>query len=251
MIAGLWDSHCHLQDPRCAGRVPELLGRARVAGVDGAVCCATGEADWEPVLALARAHPGVVPMLGLHPWFVAGAAPGWADRLRERLAATGAGVGECGLDFAPDRPARALQEAAFERQLALAADLDRPVAIHCVRAWGALLERLRATGQPPAGALVHAFSGSPETAAELQALGAHLSFGPAATRDRAGRAARGRAGADPGRVLVETDAPFGAPEPAQAAAVAVAAARLRGEDPDALAVRLAGNAQRFFGRLTA
>jgi TatD DNase family protein len=251
MTAGLWDSHCHLQDPRCAGRIPELLARARVAGVAGAVCCATREADWDPVLDLARAHPAIAPMIGLHPWFVAEAAPGWDDRLRARLAATGAGVGECGLDFAPGRPDRALQEAAFERQLALAVELDRPVAIHCVRAWGALVDRLRATGLPAAGALVHAFSGSPETAAELQALGVHLSFGPAATRDRAGRAALALAGADGDRLLVETDAPFGAPEPALAAAVAVDAARLRGEDPDALAVRLGRNAHRLFGRMTA
>lgn len=251
MIAGLWDSHCHLQDPRCAGRVQELLARARVAGVAGAVCCATGEGDWEAVLGLARTHPGLVPMVGLHPWFVADAAPGWVERLRERLLATGAGVGECGLDFAPDRPERALQEAAFGRQLALAVELDRPLAIHCVRAWGALLDHLRRTGLPTAGALVHAFSGSPEAAAELQDLGVHLSFGPAAVRAGAGRAARALAGADPDRLLVETDAPFGAPEPAQAAAVAVAAALLRREDPDALAVRLAGNARRLFGRLTA
>lgn len=242
----MWDSHCHLQEPRCAGAVPDLLARARAAGVHGAVCCATREGDWDRVLDLARDHAGIAPMVGLHPWFVLEAAPGWEGRLRERLAATGAGVGECGLDFGPGRPERAAQEAALDVQLALAAELGRPVALHCVRAWGALLVRLRA-GVPAAGALVHAFSGSPEVAAELQSLGVHLSFGPSA-RPGPGRAL---AAAAADRLLFETDAPFGAPEPAAVAGVAAAAAELRQEDPARLWNQVAGNARRLFGRLSA
>lgn len=251
--AALWDSHCHLQDPRLAGALPEVLARARAAGAAGLVCCATGEADWEPVLELARAHPGtaprLAPMLGLHPWWADRAAPGWTGRLRGLLEATGAGVGECGLDFAPGRPERAVQEAVLEAQLRLAVELDRPVAIHCVRAWGALLDRLRSFGIPAAGALVHAFSGSAEVAEELQALGVHLSFGPAAVRAGAGRSAQALAAAAPDRLLFETDAPFGAPEPARVRDVARAAARLRGAPLEPLAAQAERSALGLFGRL--
>jgi TatD DNase family protein len=241
-----FDSHCHLQDPRFQGRIPELLGRARAAGVQHLVCCGTREQDWDRVLDLARDHAGIVPMLGLHPWYVA-AAPGWLDRLRSRLNSARAGLGECGLDFAPGRPERALQEAAFTAQLALARDLDRPLAIHCVRAWGRLLALLRQIGLPRAGAMVHGFSGSREVAAELQGLGVHLSFsGPGRPGVLAAVAAEW--------LLLETDAPFGpgpSHEPADLALLLPAAAAARGGAASALAAQVQSNGQRLFGSLMA
>ena len=142
------------------------------------------------------------------------AAPSWLDRLRGRLSSARAGLGECGLDFAPGRPERALQEAVFAAQLAMARDLDRPLAIHCVQAWGRLLALVRQIGLPRAGAMVHGFSGSREVAAELQGLGVHLSFsGPGRPGVLAAVAAE--------RLLLETDAPGqGDREPAQVAQAA-------------------------------
>lgn len=209
MTQATFDTHCHLQDPRFEGRVPELLARAQAAGVTHMVCCATREADWDRVLGLARDHPCVLPMLGLHPWFVP-EAQGWLDRLRARLRAPRIGIGECGLDFSPGRPGRAGQEAAFEAQVRLAIELDRPLSIHCVRAWGRLLDLLRRTGIPAAGAALHAFSGSTEVAVELQGLGLYLSC-PGSSPPAA----------LPTRLLYETDAPGpGGREPAQLAQTA-------------------------------
>ena len=247
-----WDTHCHLQDPRCAGRAAEILVRARAAGVERLVCCATREADWERVLDLARAHPMVVPMLGLHPWFLGEAAPGWEARLDAGLRNARAGVGECGLDFAPGRPERQAQEAALETQLQLAADHAVPVSIHCVRAWGGLLPLLRRAGIPAAGAVVHAYSGSAETVAELQSLGAYVSFAPFCLRPGARRAPAALASAAAERLLFETDAPWGeegAFDPATLPALVREEARLRGAEAGALARQAEQNARRVFGGL--
>jgi TatD DNase family protein len=241
MPAAHFDSHCHLQDPRLAGRVQDVVARAQAAGVSHMVCCATREADWERVLELARAHACVLPMLGLHPWFAAEVAAGWVDRLRARVTASGAGIGECGLDFSRDR---AGQEAVFLAQLRLARELDLPLSIHCVRAWGRLTALLRATGIPAAGALVHAFSGSRETAAELQGLGLYLSFG--CTRGEP--PALASVASD--RLLFETDAPGGPGEhrePAQVVQVAGTWARARAAGPE-LAVQVQENARHLFRR---
>ena len=102
---------------------------------------------------------------------------------------------------------------------------------------------LRATGLPPAGAMVHAFSGSGETAAELQRLGLHLSFGP-----RRGLRALAATAAD--RLLFETDAPWGGDgsEPADLPGVAAAAARERSAGPE-LAAQAGRNARQLFRRL--
>ena len=249
----MFDSHCHLQDPRFAGRIPEVLGRARAAGVTRLVCCGTREADWDPVLDLARDHaPAVLPMLGLHPWFADSAQAGWLERLEGRVTRAHAGIGECGLDFTPGRPERKVQEAVFLAQLRLARDLELPVAIHCVRAWGALASLLRAHGLPKAGGVLHAFAGSPATAAALQALGLHLSFSGTLIRAGARRGPEACASVAGDRLLLETDAPFGPRpdwEPADLAQIVGAASALRGTAPDRLAAQVHDNAMRLFGSL--
>ncbi|HEY3271851.1 MAG TPA: TatD family hydrolase [Geothrix sp.] len=194
----LFNAHSHL--PRVGAQEDPLLRRDYRR-----VVCGTCEADWKAVLAHAASHGQVIPMLGLHPWFVEEAAPGWASRLETLLRSTPAGVGECGLDFARRAADRMGQESAFRAQLRLARTLHRPIAMHVVKAWGSLLDLLREEGVPPAGALVHAYSGSPEMARELQALGVFLSFsGDLMKPDRPGVRESLRAVA-PGHLLLETD----------------------------------------------
>jgi len=246
-----FDAHCHLQDDRFRGVLEAVLDRAEAAQVTHMVCCGTREEDWDAVLELARRHPAVVPCVGLHPWHVAAAAPGWQARLETALDA-GAGCGECGLDFSEGRAPRELQEAALLDQLHLAIARNLPVSMHCVNAAGRLLEILRETGLPAAGGLVHAFSGAPEVARDFQSLGLHLSFGGALTRPGAKRAAASLAMVQEDRLLFETDAPDLAPEgvagpnePAYLCRVAAAASRLRGWDVAPLAY---ANARRLFRR---
>lgn len=229
----LFDAHRHLPD----------------TGTDSSeqirVVCGTRKADWEAVLAHAATDPHAIPMLGLHPWFVASAESGWEARLDALLRAHRAGIGECGLDFAREAADRPAQEQAFRLQLRLAHALHRPVAIHAVRAWGRLLDLLREEGVPPAGALVHAFSGSPETAAALQAMGVFLSFsaegmGPARTKVHETLRA-----VPSSHLLVETD---GVGDLERAIGLAAA---LRGVAAEDLAARTWKNGLRCFKELMA
>ncbi len=232
-MPALFDAHCHLQSLP-PGAAASALDRAREAGVTRVACCATGEDDWGAVLALAKAHREVVPMLGVHPWKAAEARPGWEERLEALLRDHRAGVGECGLDFARRGVDREAQLDALRRQLRMAARLGRPVALHCVRAWGPLMQLLRQEGVPPAGAMIHAFNGSLETARALQALGIFLSFralGP------------GLAAVRNDRLLLESDGP----EPARVTAL-LAEATSAGREAMGLSPR---NAERFFGALLA
>ena len=229
----LFDAHRHLPDAGTGS--PEQFR----------VVCGTREADWEAVLAHAAADPRVIPMLGLHPWFVGAAAPGWEARLDALLRGHRAGVGECGLDFAREAADRPAQEQAFRLQLRLAHALHRPVAIHAVRAWGRLLDLLSEEGVPPAGALVHAFSGSPEMAATLQALGVFLSFsaaGLAPTRTKGHQALRAMPSS---HLLLETDDGGGLER------VIIAAADLRSVAAEDLAARTWKNGLRCFKELMA
>jgi TatD DNase family protein len=164
----------------------------------------TTEAEWQEVLTLAHACPEVTPFIGIHPWWAAEVSAGWQVRLAAILAATRAGIGEIGLD-ALAAAADQCQEELFVRQLLLAEELALPVAIHCCRRWGRLLELLTATLGGRARVIIHGFGGSLETMYRLLDLGAMLSFGPALAhpaREKVREAFR-RAPTD--RVLLESD----------------------------------------------
>lgn len=228
-----FDAHCHLP------------AAAELGGADRRVVCGTGAGDWDAVLALAHRDATVLPMLGLHPWWLTGAAPDWAQRLEARLRSCGAGVGECGLDFTRPGADRAAQEGTFRQQLRLAHALHRPVALHAVRAWGRLLAILREEGLPPAGTMVHDFSGSAETARTLQAMGVFLSFsGRLLQPGRPRLAAALRAVAEPW-LLVETDGQMDLREVIRGAAV------LRGCSEGHLAALTWDNGQRCFREVQA
>lgn len=173
------DAHLHLQDPRFTGKTEQVIAHAAIAGVCRLFCNATAESDWPRIIELADHHSWLIPFLGIHPWNVDSAAAGWENRLYDILSSRryGAGVGETGLDKA--RPAE------FEKQLKLlqahleiAVDLDLPVAVHCVRCWGKLVEVLKAqaAGKRLPRVLIHSFSGSREIMRRLTDLGCFLSF---------------------------------------------------------------------------
>jgi TatD DNase family protein len=217
-----YDAHNHLQDPWLAPHRAQVLADVGRIPLRRAVVNGTWEGDWDEVTALARAHAFVLPSYGLHPWNVGNASPHWRERLISRLdQEPHASVGEIGLDrwildrARPDDPRLAgLRRAsldeqlqAFTWQLALAAQRNLAVTIHCLDAWGALVATLRAASRPARGFLLHAYGGSAELARELAALGAYFSFNGyfLGARQAAKRAVFQALPAD--RLLVETDAP--------------------------------------------
>lgn len=188
----LVDSHCHVS---CSGDDGSCL--------EHLCLMSTHAADW-PIFEqawLSRQRSATLG-LGLHPWFVDSAPPDWAAQLEARLRAhPTALVGEIGLDrarAAAASPAYAAQLHAFRLQLRCAARLRRPVSIHCVRAYGDLLQELHQMATPrsatspghhpadaadpfPPALAIHSYAGSPETATQLLALpcglGGRIYFG--------------------------------------------------------------------------
>jgi TatD DNase family protein len=172
-------------------------------GLEHLCLMSTHAADWPLFERAWLSHRRFTTLgLGLHPWFVESAPPGWADQLEDRLRAhPTALVGEIGLDRAratATSPAYAAQLVAFRLQLRCAARLRRPVSIHCVRAYGDLLRELRNLAPPqsdgspthrtadaadpfPPALAIHSYAGSPETADALLALprglGGRIYFG--------------------------------------------------------------------------
>lgn len=202
----LVDAHCHYQDPRLRG---VDLSRLPLFGVRQAVVNGSSEEDWGDVAKLASLHPDFVrPAFGLHPWYTAERSPRWRKSLEAMLDAhPGSSVGEIGLDRwitphnFPD------QETVFLEQLQLAADRNRAASIHCLKAWGRLLELLRSHARPARGFLLHSYGGSWEMAQSLLELGASFSFAGYFLQARKTAVQEVFRQLPLDRILVETDAP--------------------------------------------
>lgn len=261
---------------------------ARRLGVDSMVVNGTCESDWPEVASLARHTSGVLPSFGYHPWRLSQRTSGWFDRLRQCLVEfPGAGVGEIGLDaWILEQPTEALrrwggvlgdivplplveQEEAFLKQLDLAVTLNRPVSIHCIQAWGRLLELLRSHSLPARGFLLHSYGGSRELVAPFADLGAYFGFSGALAHDRKQRQRDAFRSVPPDRLLLETDAPDQPlPEalrehplpptadgrdqnhPANLPAVQRFAAAFLGQELGAFSAQVRANQDRLFGHST-
>lgn len=202
------DTHCHLDAPEFAPDRDAVRARARAAGVAHCVLPAVDVAAFAAVRDLAARHADSY-ALGIHPLYVDRADPDALERLDEALLQCRGdrrlvAVGEIGLDFFGDAPARERQERFFARQLRLAARHGLPVILHVRRSADALLKHLRGAG---VGGIAHAFNGSRQQADEFVKLGFRLGFGGTISYERALQVRRLAAELPLPALVLETDAP--------------------------------------------
>ncbi|MGC3957678.1 MAG: TatD family hydrolase [Verrucomicrobiota bacterium] len=263
----LYDAHNHLQDDRFGGRQAELLTACRQAGVARMVVNGACEEDWPQVLALAKAHPEVLPSFGYHPWYLHERTPRWRENLNSFLDKSPSAVGEIGLDrWKPGLPYEG-QEEAFIAQLRVGAERNLPVSIHCLQAWGRMYEILKSEPRPARGFLLHSYGGPAEMVKSFVSLGAYFSLPGYYAHERKERQRETFRQIPLERLLIETDAPDqmlppglglilndsatgqAINHPANLAAVYGFAAGLRNLSLPELAPRVAENFLRLFGGL--
>lgn len=212
----LCDAHCHYDDDRLAPFRDEAIALARKKGLSRAVVNGSREEDWQSAADFCREHPWALPAFGMHPWRLQGRTPEWEAKLRAALERhPGASVGETGLDSQVENADLADQTAVFKRQLALAAELNRPITIHCVRAWEPLKQILQRQPAPARGFLMHAWTAPAALIPFFVEKGAYFSFSPAFANPNRGARRRAFREMPRDRILLETDAPSLGPPPAQ------------------------------------
>jgi len=203
------DTHCHLtmlDEP--AGRV---LDRAATVGVGWVMCPGIDADSSNAARAVAGAEPGrVLWSAGLHP-HDADRWPAEADRI-VALAADAAAVGECGLDHYRELSPRDVQRVAFEAQVGLAVELDKPVIVHCRDAFAAVFEVLEGAGLG-SRAVLHSWTGGRRWTKRFRELGATFSFSGIVTYPTAHTLREAVSEVDPATAMVETDTPYLTPEP--------------------------------------
>jgi TatD DNase family protein len=261
-----YDAHNHLQDDRFAGRQKELLAASEQAGIKKMVVNGAAEADWPQVLELARENKVVLPSFGYHPWYLHERTPDWQKNLEKFLDQIPSAVGEIGLDrWKPDLPYEN-QEEVFLAQLKIAAERNLPASIHCLQAWGRMLELLQKNPRPPCGFVLHSFSGPAEMIPALAKLGAYFSFPGYFLNERKLKQREAFKKVPVDRLLIETDVPDqplppekllhpligadGKPlnHPANLPAIYIGLAEFMVEKMELLAGRVEENFRRLFGK---
>jgi TatD DNase family protein len=258
----MWlDSHCHLTAAKYDADREAVLHRAREAGVECMVAIGSGygiEGNGAAV-DLARAEADVFATVGVHPHEASAYDDAVLDRLRgwlddPRVVA----VGECGLDYHYMNSEPDAQRRAFAAQIGLARERSAPVSIH-VRgdapdAYGEMLGIWLAEGRGELEGVLHCYTGTLDFAQRALDAGFLVSFSGIVTFKRS-EALRAVARAIPlDRLMVETDAPFLAPEghrgrrnePAWVARVGQTLAGLHGLDEAELAAITTRNARRLY-----
>jgi TatD DNase family protein len=267
-VPQLYDAHNHLQDERLSPVRDQVIRALRDEQVQFMVVNGSSEQDWPEVLELARNCPEVIASFGYHPWYIKQRSPDWEQTLSGLLDQLPSGVGEIGLDRWIKEYDLEDQEKVFVAQLRLAAERNLPVSIHCLQAWGRLLELLQQQPRPSCGFVLHSFGGSKEMIPALSQLGAYFSLPGYFAHERKLKQRDAFKSVPPDRLLLETDAPDqslpadrvrypltdplnGKPinHPANLTAVYEFASELFEEPVDSLARRVAANFRRLFGRL--
>lgn len=210
----LVDSHCHLNYDQLADTAA-VVARARQAGVMLMQTISTQRSDFAQVKALADAHPEIYCSIGIHPHE---AEPHEDITEAELLEAADhprvIGIGETGLDYFYEHSPRQAQQELFRRHIRVARKLGLPVIVHSRDADEDTIAILKDEyGQGPFHFLIHCFSSTAWLADESVKLGGYISCSGIITfkKSQALRDAVAQVPLD--RLLVETDAPYLAPEP--------------------------------------
>ena len=243
------DTHAHLD---ALDDMDAVVARARDAGVTRILTVGTTPAGCRQALELADAHDEVFAILGIHPHEAGHTTDADVAEVRALLDHPRAvAVGETGLDWFRDYAPPADQTRLFEQQLAVAADVGKPVVIH-TRAADA--DTLAALAGFAGTVVLHCFS-SPHLLETALERGWYVSFAGNASFPKAVdlRLAATQVPAD--KILAETDCPYLAPqpvrgkrnEPAYVVHTVAALAQARSEDAAELAAQIDRNAAVCFG----
>ena len=254
----LVDSHCHLDFPDFAPRLPELLGNMQANEVGCAVCIGVNLEDFPRVLALAESQPYLFATVGVHPEYTDAEEPDL-----ERLVALAQhpkviAIGETGLDYYWHKDKPEWQRERFRTHIRAAIACGKPLVIHTRESADDTLRILEEEGAQAVGGVMHCFTESWEVAQRALDLGFYISFSGIVTFKNALTIKDVAQKTPLERILIETDAPYLAPvpyrgkqnQPAYVRYVAEEIARLRGVDLDVIATASTDNFFRLFTTAT-
>jgi len=255
------DSHCHLDYPALAKQLDAVLARAHQAGVTRMLTACTSMKSFPGVLETAEAHQNVVCSVGVHPHHCAEEGERVTAENLAKLAENRkvVAIGETGLDYFYDRAPREEQHRNFREHLRAAVTTGLPVIVHSREAEDDTLQMLRECREGEGGSslrgVMHCFSSRRHLAEAAFDMGFYISFSGILTFAKSEELRSIARDVPLDRLLVETDAPYLAPEPlrgklcepAYVVYTARRLAELKDVSYEEIAARTTGNFFTLFG----
>jgi TatD DNase family protein len=248
---GAVDTHCHLF--LLEGEPLAAVESAKAVGVDRIICVGVDPETSRRSLELADSVEGLFATAGMHPHD----ADRWASeagaRIEELLGDPRViGVGECGLDYFRMRSPVEDQLRCLKAHIALSNEFGKPLVVHVRDAWPDVMRTLEEGSADRV--VIHCFSGDTDVARECAARGYWLSFAGNVTYPKNEHLRQAARCIRIDRLLVETDAPFLAPqklrgrdnEPANVVLTLEEVARVRDEDVTTIVEATTANARAAF-----
>jgi TatD DNase family protein len=235
------DSHCHINFPELAARMPELLAKMDENKVTHALCVSVDLPDFPQVLALAEQYHHIYASVGVHPDYEDTPEPSVAQLVELAQHPKIVAIGETGLDYYRLEGDLEWQRERFRTHIRASRATGKPLIIHTRAAADDTLRIMREEGA--SAGVMHCFTESLAVAEAAIELGFYISFSGIVTFKSA-KDLQAVARAIPlERMLIETDAPYLAPvpfrgrtnEPGYVRHVAEFIATLRGEPLDRIA----------------
>ena len=249
------DSHCHINFPELASKLPDVLASMAKNRVTHALCIGVNLPELPGVLQLAADHPNIYASVGVHPDYEDTPEPSIDTLTALSQRAKVVAIGETGLDYFRVSGDLEWQRARFRTHIRAARECGMPLVIHTRSAAADTLAIMREERAAEAGGVMHCFTESWEVAQGALDLGFHISFSGIVTFKNAQEIKDVARRVPLDRMLIETDSPYLAPvpfrgklnEPAYVRYVAEEIARLRDMPLEEVAAVTSGNFFRLFG----
>lgn len=247
------DSHCHINFPELAARMPEILGKMAENEVSHALCVSVDLPNFPSVLALAESHANIYASVGVHPDYEDTPEPSVDDLIRLSDHPKIVAIGETGLDYYRLEGDLEWQRERFRNHIRASRATGKPLIIHTRAASADTIRIMREEGAGTdaggAAGVMHCFTESLEVAQAAMEMGFYISFSGIVTFKSAKDLQAVAREVPLEQMLIETDSPYLAPvphrgkmnEPALVRHVAEYLATLKGEPVERIAQQTTDN----------
>lgn len=217
----LIDSHCHLNFKDFESDLDQVIEHAKQAGILGMLTVNTQLSEALEIQAIADRYKNVFCSVGIHPCEAKNHSYDDFERANQIKSFLNhpkvAALGETGLDYYYEMDSREVQISSFKTHLELAQEFDLPVIIHTRDANQDTIDSIKSVQNNNKNKTIrgvfHCFTGTQELAAQALDLGFYISFSGIVTFKNAKDLQEVATTIPMDRLLVETDAPYLAPNP--------------------------------------
>ena len=208
------DTHCHLTFDVLERDIDAVIARSRIAGIAEWITVGTDPQENRRAIEFAERFENMYAAVGIHPHDAKTVTAETIQELKkiaqhEKVVA----IGETGLDYHYNLSLHQDQRRVFAEHLKIAAEIARPVIIHCREAFEETMEILQQHSRDLKGVVFHCFGGSSEQAKIVLDKGFYISFTGVVTFKNARIKQQAAKIVPLDRLMLETDSPYMSPEP--------------------------------------